>query len=171
MKLILHGHRINIIVHSPETDLYRRACQLDSISLQKYFYERKEKLDLNVSSKQEYTLLSNDRFTRIEFREKKRKFRKLFFYSVLAQDTLFPLYRISKQTIQLQGLVIIESEVGHFGETDLKNEKFDIEKLEFLFTDFSGSEWKGITEIRYDNYPLTFKQAETVLRSRYVTIL
>lgn len=92
----------------------------------------------------------------------------------LIQDTLFPLYHVSKinqiqPNLAFKRFVLIQFETGQFAKYSFHSEKFDVNKLEFLLQELGfGSINQLLVTIKYNDKTLDLLQEDTLIKKMTV---
>jgi hypothetical protein len=116
-------------------------------------------------------LIENIKST-VEIRLGGRKKRTISMTELIKQDTLLPLYQIEiieGIVISKNTLIVIEKEMGLIYSYQIKEEKLDIDKLNFKICDvITGNEnLKILSSMEYDGKKLISKPSDTLITASY----
>jgi hypothetical protein len=92
----------------------------------------------------------------------------------LIQDTLFPLYQVSKinqikPNLAYKRFILIQFETGQFAKYSFHSEKFDVNNLEFLLQELDfGFVNHLLVTLKYNNKTLDLLQEDTLIKKMMV---
>ena len=111
-------------------------------------------------------LYCTDRFTVLEIKINGKRHGRIGFYELIRSDLLFPFVPVTHSEFQMEGINIIERDIGNFGSANLKDDKFDIQLLRFELIDFQGQIYTH--KIIYNNVALEFRRTNTLNQGNFV---
>jgi len=182
INLSIQGIASRILVFNPDSTLYKATCRLDIHALQKTLFENDEFLKLSLNPKvpdysllptsSEYLIVDNGRFNRVEFKREGRRVQKLFVRDLKNDLTLMPIFSIQHKSRQVEGLVIVEQELGCIGQFEVECQaQFDILDMEFTQTEFQQLNIQGLSQVSYRGRRIKWRNKRTLVQNRVGLIL
>ncbi len=182
---ILGSGRI-IKYFNAESLVWKAVGHLDEEEIRNALYsERFNKLKLNLPNgkpastffeivpDKQYIAYDCDRSSRLEIKVKNKSRSKIFFNEIISEELLFPLYSYTVEKsfpIDDKGLLIIESDIGHFGRCKLQEDSFEIDQLAFDIIQEKTLPRHIILKINYKGQELVFKKRDSLFNGNVVVI-
>ena len=180
LKFSIHGSGIYIKRFQKNSHVWRTFNLYSESELNKILFNHDLFSKLNLKNRegkkissyhqlipdQTIVCYSTDRFTVLEIKIEGKRHGRIGFYDLVRSDLIFPAFPIMYSEFRIDGLNIVECDIGSFGSAILKANKFDIELLRFELMKIENKNY--IHKIIYNDVTLEFKRTNTLNQRGFV---